>query len=67
MGDFIDPTQISDSKNVDLSLTINKELRQCGNTKDMVFSVEEQLAYLSNYFTLYPGDLILTGFSYIQK
>lgn len=44
-----------------LALRVNNELRQNGNTKNMIFSVEEIIAYLSTIFTLYPGDLIFTG------
>lgn len=40
---------------------VNDELRQNGNTKDMIFSVDEQIAYLSTMCTLLPGDVISTG------
>jgi len=42
-------------------LWVNGELRQDGNTRDMVFGVAELVAYASNVMTLEPGDLILTG------
>src|SRR5690625_2481844 len=44
-----------------LSLRVNHELRQKENTRHMIFSVEEIIAYLSTIFTLYPRDLIFTG------
>ena len=40
---------------------LNGELRQDSNTSDMVFSVQEIIAYASRYMTLAPGDLIVTG------
>lgn len=40
---------------------VNRKVRQQGNTQDMVFSVAELIAFISNIMTLEPGDLILTG------
>ncbi len=40
---------------------VNGELRQDGNTRDMILSVGELIEYLSTAFTLEPGDLIATG------
>jgi 2,4-diketo-3-deoxy-L-fuconate hydrolase len=40
---------------------VNGEIMQDGNTADMIFSVGEILAYLSQTMTLYPGDLVATG------
>jgi 2-keto-4-pentenoate hydratase/2-oxohepta-3-ene-1,7-dioic acid hydratase in catechol pathway len=40
---------------------VNTELRQDGRTRDMVFGVDELIAYTSAVMTLEPGDLILTG------
>lgn len=40
---------------------VNTELRQDGRTSDMVFGVDELIAYASAVMTLEPGDLILTG------
>ncbi len=40
---------------------VNRRVRQSGNTADMVFSVPELIAFISNVMTLEPGDLILTG------
>ena len=40
---------------------VNDEIMQDGNTADMLFSVGEILAYLSETMTLYPGDLVVTG------
>jgi 2-keto-4-pentenoate hydratase/2-oxohepta-3-ene-1,7-dioic acid hydratase in catechol pathway len=45
----------------EVELFVNDELRQSGNTKDMLFPVPFLIQYLSEIFTLYPGDLIFTG------
>lgn len=47
--------------NLELSITVNNELRQNGMTSSMLFSVEELISYLSTIFTLEEGDLIFTG------
>jgi 2-keto-4-pentenoate hydratase/2-oxohepta-3-ene-1,7-dioic acid hydratase in catechol pathway len=41
--------------------TLDGELRQDGNTKDMIFTIAEVVAYISSFTTLLPGDVILTG------
>jgi 2-keto-4-pentenoate hydratase/2-oxohepta-3-ene-1,7-dioic acid hydratase in catechol pathway len=41
--------------------TVDGEIRQDGNTKDMIFTVPELVAYVSSFTTLLPGDVILTG------
>jgi acylpyruvate hydrolase len=40
---------------------LNGDVLQDGNTADLIFSVPVLVAYISNVFTLEPGDLILTG------
>lgn len=40
---------------------VNRRVRQAGNTADMVFSVAEIIAFVSDIMTLEPGDLLLTG------
>ncbi|KAI8793712.1 acylpyruvase FAHD1, mitochondrial-like [Biomphalaria glabrata] len=58
---FIEKEKIPDPNNIDLWLKVNGETKQAGNTKDMIFSVEYLVSYASQYFTLEPGDLLLTG------
>jgi 2-keto-4-pentenoate hydratase/2-oxohepta-3-ene-1,7-dioic acid hydratase in catechol pathway len=41
--------------------SLNGELRQDGNTKDLIFTIPEIVVYISSYTTLLPGDVILTG------
>src|SRR5882757_5352671 len=52
---------VPDPMNLDLSLSVNGEQRQGSNTKNMIFSIAEQIAYLSRIVALQPGDLVLTG------
>ena len=44
-----------------ITLSVDGETRQKGDLADMIWSVAEQVAYLSGYFVLQPGDLIFTG------
>ncbi len=44
-----------------ITLSVDGETRQRGDLGDMIWSVAEQIAYLSGYFALQPGDLIFTG------
>jgi 2-keto-4-pentenoate hydratase/2-oxohepta-3-ene-1,7-dioic acid hydratase in catechol pathway len=40
---------------------LNGEVRQSESTRDLIFSVDEIVSYVSRYFTLLPGDVIFTG------
>jgi 2-keto-4-pentenoate hydratase/2-oxohepta-3-ene-1,7-dioic acid hydratase in catechol pathway len=53
--------EIADPHDLEISLTVNGEPRQRGNTRDMIFSIPEQVAYASSIMTLEPGDIISTG------
>lgn len=53
--------EIQNPQNLGLRTWVNGELRQNSNTADMIFSVAEIISYISQYFTLRPGDLISTG------
>ncbi len=44
-----------------ITLSVEGAVRQKGDLADMIWSVAEQIAYLSEYFLLQPGDLIFTG------
>ena len=50
-----------DVSNLNFSLTKNGQLVQKGNTKDMLFTIDKLIAYISTFFTLKIGDLIFTG------
>lgn len=61
LGKFISKSQPGDLSDIDFRLTINGELRQKGNTKDLLFSFDQIIAYVSKFVTLKVGDLIYTG------
>lgn len=53
--------EIPDPQTLDMALSVNGVLKQGSNTADMIFSVAEIIAYLSQFMTLLPGDLVITG------
>jgi 2-keto-4-pentenoate hydratase/2-oxohepta-3-ene-1,7-dioic acid hydratase in catechol pathway len=53
--------ELSDPANIDLSLKVNGEVRQEGNTRDLVYSVRRLIEFASSFYTLYPGDVFYTG------
>ena len=53
--------EITNVQNLNLKLKVNGKIMQEGNTKKMIFGVEYIVSYLSNFMTLYPGDIITTG------
>ncbi len=53
--------EIADSGALDLWLTVNGEERQKSNTAHMVFDVPTLVAYISQFMTLLPGDIVSTG------
>lgn len=60
ISDFVSKANY-DLQNLNFSLTKNNEQVQSGNTKDMIFSFNDIIAFVSQYFTLRVGDLIFTG------
>lgn len=60
IGNFINIENI-DLKNIDFSLQKNGQVVQKGNTAQMIFSFEQIVSFVSQYFTLKVGDLIYTG------
>jgi len=61
LSDFVPTSQVDDPQNLQLKLTVNGEVRQNGNTRDMIRSIAELIAATSAYFTLEEGDVLLTG------
>jgi len=60
-GLLVTKEHIEDINNINLSLSVNGELRQNGNTKNMIFKVSFLIAHISKYLTLKPGTVISTG------
>ncbi|SOE06284.1 2-keto-4-pentenoate hydratase/2-oxohepta-3-ene-1,7-dioic acid hydratase (catechol pathway) [Variovorax sp. YR752] len=53
--------EIPDPQSIPLELKVNDQVRQRSNTADMIFSVAEIVSYLSQFMTLLPGDVVITG------
>ncbi|MDP3604594.1 MAG: fumarylacetoacetate hydrolase family protein [Polaromonas sp.] len=58
---LVDAADIADPMALALQTTVNGQVTQSGNTRDMIFGVDFLIAYFSSFMTLQPGDLILTG------
>lgn len=52
---------MADPQNLDFYIKVNGEIRQASNTRHMIMSLARQIAYASQFYTLYPGDIIMTG------
>ena len=61
LGDFVPKNQLGDLTQLQIELHVNGEKKQEGNTRDLLFSFEAIIVFVSQYFTLRQGDLIYTG------
>lgn len=61
ISSFIERSQIPDPQNVRLWLKTDDQMRQDGNSKDMIFPVSKLLQHVSSIMTVEEGDLLLTG------
>ena len=61
LSSFVQPSELKDCSDIEFQLKINNELRQHGKTSDMITAIKPLVAYISQYFTLMPGDVVLTG------
>jgi 2-keto-4-pentenoate hydratase/2-oxohepta-3-ene-1,7-dioic acid hydratase in catechol pathway len=61
VGKFIPITPELDKKDINFCLYKNKQIVQQGNTKDLLFTFDSLIAYISKFFTLNIGDLVFTG------
>ena len=61
ISDFIPLSTLANAEGISFSLSKNGVEVQRGNTRDMLFSVNQIIAYVSQFFTLKIGDLIYTG------
>ncbi|MBN0986247.1 fumarylacetoacetate hydrolase family protein [Amphritea pacifica] len=58
---FLEPVAVGDLQDQQIRLTVNGQVRQNGNSSHMLNKVHPLIAYMSHYFTLLPGDVVLTG------
>ena len=52
---------VSDPSSLDLKLSVNGEVRQQANTRDLIIGIADLIVFASSFYTLMPGDVILTG------
>jgi 2,4-diketo-3-deoxy-L-fuconate hydrolase len=53
--------EVGDPQQLEMFLNINGKRMQTGNTRRMIFTVRQLIAYVSRFMTLHPGDLLITG------
>jgi 2,4-diketo-3-deoxy-L-fuconate hydrolase len=58
---LVTPDEVGDPQNLGMFLNLNGRRMQTGHTRNMIFSVARLIAYVSEFMTLYPGDLLTTG------
>lgn len=61
IGDFLPKNEFSSIENITFELTNNGQTVQKGNTANMLWKIDEIIAYVSQFFTLKKGDIIFTG------
>lgn len=61
LSHFVPLSNFSGPNNIDFRLEVNGEVRQRGNTRDMIFSFNELISHVSTYMTLKNKDVIFTG------
>ena len=61
VGDWVDKTQFESMDTLNFHLEKNGDKVQVGNTANMLWKIDEIVAYVSQYFTLKIGDIIFTG------
>jgi 2-keto-4-pentenoate hydratase/2-oxohepta-3-ene-1,7-dioic acid hydratase in catechol pathway len=58
---LVTPDEIANPGRLDLRIAVNGEQRQSSNTRYLILGVAELIEYASSFYTLYPGDIIMTG------
>lgn len=61
IGEWAEVSNFLNVQSLDFNLDINGKTVQEGNTCEMLFKIDELIAYISRYFTLKTGDLLFTG------
>ena len=61
LSNWLPLEKIQDKDNIHIRLEKNGELKQDGNSQQMITSIPNLMAYISQFFSLQPGDVILTG------
>ncbi len=61
VGPWISPSRFPTYSSKEFSLSIAGSVRQHATTNDMLMKIEDAVQYVSQFFPLYPGDLLFTG------
>ena len=61
LGEWVSKEKFRDVQAMHFHLDINGQTVQEGRTSDMIFSIDHIVSYISQFFTLKPGDIIYTG------
>jgi len=61
IGNFLPVTELGDVQNIQFRLDLNGKTVQNGNSSEMIFQINELVAYVSRFFTIKIGDLLFTG------
>lgn len=61
LSQFVPADEIQDPHNLDLKLDVNGVSRQHSSTANLIFKIDELIAYISQFFTFERGDIIFTG------
>ena len=61
IGNFIQVTELGDIQKIQFRLDLNGKTVQNGNSEDMIFPINELIAYVSRFFTIKIGDILFTG------
>lgn len=63
LGDLTEKTALANPwmDNVGIKLTVNDEVRQDGVTSDLIWTIDECIAYLAKFYDFKAGDLVMTG------
>ena len=58
---MVTPSELGDPHNLGIRCIVNGQLKQDSSTSQLVFNTQQIIAWISQFFTLLPGDLVLTG------
>ncbi len=58
---LVTANEIEDPDNLNISLSVNGRRKQDSNTQHMIYSTRRLISYASSFYTLYPGDVIMSG------
>ena len=53
--------EIPDPGQLDLKITVNSEVRQSSNTRNLIMNIPDLIEFASSFYTLHPGDIVTTG------